>query len=104
MHLPEKADGDSCGLVFVWHEYQGVMLAKWDEVKANSFNLFWMRIRDGTGEWIAATERKPTQADGDAYSCVLALSIYDGIKITGYHQLLWNAEFTHWQRLPCPPA
>lgn len=103
--LPDAADGDADGRVFVWHAYQGAMLTPWNEFDRNSFNVYWMRVSDGaSAPWIAAVERLPTKEDSDALNCVLAKDMYDGISVTGFHQFGWNSALTHWQRLPAPPS
>ena len=103
--LPDAADGDADGRVFVWHAYQGAMLTPWNEFDRNSFNVYWMRVSDGaSAPWIAAVERLPTKEDSDALNCVLAKDMHDGISVTGFHQFGWNSALTHWQRLPAPPS
>lgn len=103
--LPDAADGDADGRVFVWHAYQGAMLTLWNEFDRNSFNVYWMRVSDGaSAPWIAAVERLPTKEDSDALNCVLAKDMHDGISVTGFHQFGWNSALTHWQRLPAPPS
>ena len=103
--LPDAADGDADGRVFVWHAYQGAMLTPWNDFDRNSFNVYWMRVSDGaSAPWIAAVERLPTKEDSDALNCVLAKDMHDGISVTGFHQFGWNSALTHWQRLPAPPS
>lgn len=103
--LPDAADGDADGKVFVWHAYQGAMLTPWSAFDKNSFNVYWMRVSDGVpGPWIEAVERLPTKEDLDALDCVLSKNTRGSISVTGIHQIGWNGAFTHWQRLPAPPS
>ena len=52
-------------------------------------------------EWIALSERKPTEKDANKHGRVLAL-FDDGVSIT----IEWNSEYsswTHWMPVPPPP-
>lgn len=102
--LPDVADGDADGKVFVWHAFQGVMLIQWDDFTRNPFHVYWMRISEGTGPWIPAVERLPAKEDSDALNCVLAMDGHGGIRVTGYHQFGWNSDLVRWQQLPAPPS
>lgn len=53
--------------------------------------------------WISVLDRLPAQEDGDAQGCVLVWHIYQGVMLTGYHQMCANRFFTHWQPVPNPP-
>lgn len=102
--LPSQEDGDEYGYVFAWHVYQGVMLAAWNQFR-NQFYAYWMPTNHITaGLWIKATERRPTKADADAFNCVLARNVHDGIKVTGWHQFEETSTFTEWLPLPEPPS
>ena len=102
--LPDAADGDADGKVFVWHAFQGVMLIQWDDYAKNSFYVCWMRISEGTGPWIPAVEGLPAKEDSDALNCVLAMDRHGDIRVMGYRQFEWNGDLVRWQRLPAPPS
>ena len=102
--LPKAEDGDADGKVLVWHAYQGVMLTDWLACSKNPFCVYWMRTRDGIGQWTKATDRLPVEDDTDAQNCVLVKDRYGSISVTGWHQFNWNSTLTHWQRLPAPPG
>lgn len=106
--LPTKANADRAGWVFVWHEYQGVMLAPWDQCAHNPFHTHWMApadhiIRDGQTQWTDARIRPPTKADADVQACVLVIDRYNEINITGWHQFSPGTRYTHWMQLPGAP-
>lgn len=101
---PMRKDGDEEGYVLVWHVYQGAMLARWNHI-SNPYVAYWMPIRHITAsQWILATERKPTKAEADFQSCVLAKTTREGIKVTGCHQFYTDSTFTAWLPLPEPPS
>lgn len=103
--LPAQEDGDSQGRVFVWHVYQGVMLAPWNEFLNNSFHAYWMPLADDPhSTWINAAEKLPTKQDADALNCVLARSVHGENMVTGYHQFGLNRTLVLWKRLPDPPS
>lgn len=106
--LPAEANADHAGWIFVWHEYQGVMLAPWDQCVHNPFHTHWMApadhiIRDGQTRWTDARIRPPTKADADTHSCVLVIDRYNEINITGWHQFGPGTRYTHWMQLPGSP-
>ena len=106
--LPNKEDANSAGQVFVWHVFQGVMLAPWDKCAHNRFHTHWMPIsnhiiRDGRTLWIDAKIRPPTKADADTQACVLVIDRFNEIDITGWHQFGPGSRFTHWMQLPGRP-
>lgn len=101
---PTEADGDENGRVFVWHEFQGVMLMRWDRLMENRFYAYWTPIRPATdGRWIPVRERLPTAAEADVYGCVLVRD-GNGNRVTGWRQPESDGGITDWQRLPAPPV
>lgn len=54
-------------------------------------------------EWTSVLDKLPTREDGDAQGCVLVWHIYQGVMLTGYHQMRANRFYTHWQPVPLPP-
>lgn len=53
--------------------------------------------------WISVLDKLPVREDSDAQGCVLVWHIYQGVMLTGYHQIHTNRFFTHWQPAPKPP-
>ncbi len=104
-HQPEQSDGDENGLVFVWHVFQGVMLASWNQVRENPFHTHWMPMRwIAACHWINCSERLPTADDSDELHCVLVYHRHDGNKVTGWHQIAMDSQIERWLSLPKPPA
>lgn len=95
--LPRKADG----VVLVWHVFQGVMIARWDDAPDNCFFSHWRPMP--VSGWVESRERWPTAQDGDTENCVLTRHMYDGYRVTGWHQFAWDPYFTHWMRTPAGP-
>ncbi len=54
-------------------------------------------------DWISIQERKPTKEDSDPTGCVVFWHVYNGVIVTGYHQVEHNRFLTHWQPPPGPP-
>lgn len=102
--LPGEADADEEGRVFVWHAYQGVMLSRWDRVTENRFHSYWMPIRLTAQAWIPKTLRTPKAEDADAQGCVLVRHAHEGIRITGWHQVMYDSGIMDWRTLPAPPG
>lgn len=46
--------------------------------------------------WVPVTERMPTEKDADPQRCVLAWHVYQGMMVTGWHQINGNQFITHW--------
>lgn len=54
-------------------------------------------------DWINKSIRPPTQADADAWNCVIAWHEMQGCMVTGWHNAINNSFITHWQpTLPKP--
>lgn len=53
-------------------------------------------MREVTIQWVPVTERMPTEKDGDPQRCVLAWHVYQGVMVTGWHQIKGNQFITHW--------
>lgn len=101
--MPTRADANEDGRVFVWHTFQGVMLACWDRVADNRFHSHWMPLHLTPGSWIPKTKRTPEATDADAYGCVLVSHAHEGVRVTGWHQVKSDGGITDWQPLPDPP-
>lgn len=101
--MPTQEDGDAQGYVYVWHVFQGVMLASWNHM-GNQFFVCWTSTCISTEAWIRASERKPAREDGDAYGCVLARDIAGNKHIAGWFQFNMNSEYVCWAPLPAPPT
>ena len=56
------------------------------------------------GDWVALSERPPTEADGDAQKCVLVWHELSGCLIYNVTNIAHNSLLTHWMRLPEGPA
>jgi len=102
--LPTADDADRWGMVFVWHTFQGVMLVHWTMVESNRYFSCWMQVRQGIRrKWVKASERVPTEDDGDMMHCVLAKDKHGKKSVTGWHQFGWNTSLIQWAALPGPP-
>ena len=53
--------------------------------------------------WVALSERPPTEADGDAQKCVLVWHELSGCMIYQVTNIEHNSFLTHWMRLPEGP-
>ena len=53
-------------------------------------------MREVTIQWVPVTERMPTEKDADPQRCVLAWHVYQGVMVTGWHQIDGNQFITHW--------
>jgi len=88
------------GYLLIWHVCLGVVAVTWEKRHETSLYTHWRPMpRRG---WIAARERKPTQADADSMNCVLARHDEEGLRVTGWHQF-YDDHWTHWMPTPPPP-
>ena len=53
-------------------------------------------MREVTIQWVPVTERMPTEKDADPQRCVLVWHAYQGVMVTGWHQINGNQFITHW--------
>lgn len=53
--------------------------------------------------WISVEERMPEKGDGDAHGCVLVWHAYQGVMVTGWHNVPNNRYHTHWMPPPGAP-
>lgn len=87
--------------LLIWHRYQGVMAVQWGHRHDYHMATHWRAMpRKG---WIRREERLPDKDDADVYGCVLARHEFDGIKVTGWHQLARDKYLTHWRPTPAGP-
>lgn len=54
--------------------------------------------------WVAVSGRLPGREDGDAQGCVLVWHAFNGVMVTGWHNIAWNRFFTHWMQTPRGPG
>ena len=47
-------------------------------------------------DWISVDERMPTEADADEFNCVIVWHVYNGVMITGWHNVAYNRFISHW--------
>jgi hypothetical protein len=55
-----------------------------------------------TNGWISTAERMPGEHDGDPQGCVLVWHEYQGVMVTGWHNVPKNQFFSHWMKPPGP--
>lgn len=55
-------------------------------------------------DWIDRDERLPTEADADEFNCVLVWHVYNGVMITGWHNVAGNRFISHWTHTIPRPA
>lgn len=53
--------------------------------------------------WIDKSQCLPTEQDADAFGCVEAWHIFNGVFITGWQRIAEERFFTHWMPTPRPP-
>ena len=54
-------------------------------------------------DWIPREERLPTEADADAFNCVIVYHVFNGVMITGWHRVADNRFISHWTHTPPDP-
>jgi hypothetical protein len=54
--------------------------------------------------WISALERPPKPEDGDPQGCVLIWHRFQGVMVTGWHNIPRNRFITHWMPTPKAPS
>ena len=87
--------------ILAWHEYRGVIACHGEEAASNQFVTHWAEIP--ASGWVRADQVKPTAADADQRGCVLACHLYDGYRVTGWHQIARDKYYIKWQRTPKGP-
>lgn len=89
--------------IIVWHIYQGAMVDKFCRARFHTHYTHYTKVPDNMALWNNAQEKLPQESDADIYGCVLAIHKYDGLKVTGYHQIKPQSGYTHWMKLPDAP-
>lgn len=90
------------GYILIFHVYRSVIVEAWEKRHATPMYTHWKPIpRKG---WIAAADRPPMVQDADIMHCVLARHEWDGIRVTGWHQVTGDKRYTHWMPTPEPPV
>lgn len=88
-------------IILVWHSYQGAMAVPCSEYGSNRFFTHWRRV--DAKAWISRKERLPGKEDSDAQNCVVARNTWGEVIMAGWHRIVHDPGFTHWQHPPDPP-
>lgn len=54
-------------------------------------------------DWIDRDDRLPTEADADEFNCVIVWHVFNGVMITGWHNVVQNSFISHWTYTPPRP-